>query len=142
MKTIKEGFLRKNLGLGKEELIRRWLDKYCYINGKYTINKDLIIDVDGGVDLIKYEEKQLPDYIQFRKVTKYFYINNCPKLESLEGCPEEVGWDFSCSGCSKLTSLEGCPKKVGWDFYCYNCGKQFTENDVEKYCKVTGKING
>ena len=121
MKTLKERFLRKNLGLGKEVLIKNWLDEHKITN--YTINKDLTIDVDGTVDLSYSEEEQLPDYIQFGKVTKNFYIYGCPKLESLGGCPKEVGWSFSCHGCPKLESLEGCPQKVGGDFYCIYCSK-------------------
>ena len=54
MKTIKEGFLRKNLGLGKEALIKKWLDKHEITN--YTINNDLTIDVDTTVDLSGYKE--------------------------------------------------------------------------------------
>lgn len=165
MKNLKEYIVNennffKNLGIGKVPLIKKWLDEHKITN--YTINDDLTIDVNGGVDLREYEEKQLPDYIQFRKVTKYFYIGYCPKLESLEGCPEEVGGsfycydcpklkslegcpkevgiDFSCSGCPKLESLENSPKKVGWSFYCYNCGKLFTKDDVKKVSEVKRKI--
>jgi hypothetical protein len=166
MKTLKDYIVNennffKNLGIGMRSQIEKWLDEHKIKN--YTINDDLTIDVDGYVDLRKYEEKHLPDYIQFRKVTKYFYIGYCPKLESLEGCPKEVGGsfycydcpklksleggpkevgiDFSCSGCSELTSLEGCPKKVNGLFSCIYCGERFTQNDVKKYCNVKGKIN-
>ena len=107
MKTIKEGFLRKNLGLGKEALIKKWLDGFFIEN--YTINKDLTIDVDSYVDLEGYTEKYLPNYIQFGKVTEYFSCDNCPNLKSLKGCPKEVGGSFNCHGCPKLESLEGCP---------------------------------
>ena len=61
METLKEGFLRKNLGLGKEVLIKKWLDKYNIKN--YTINDDLTIDVNGSVYLTEYREEYLPDYI-------------------------------------------------------------------------------
>ena len=121
MKTIKESFLRKNLGLGKDELIRKWLDEYKITN--YTINDDLTIDVDGDVELDCYKEEQLPEYIQFRKVTWAFRIYACYKLESLKGCPKEVGGNFSCCYCGKLTSLEGAPKKVDGDFDCNFCSK-------------------
>ena len=36
---------------------------------------------------------------------------------NLEGAPEKVGGDFSCSD-NQLQSLEGAPEKVGGDFYC------------------------
>ena len=57
MKTIKEGFLRKNLNLGKEAIIKRWLDEHKIED--YTINKDLTIDVDGDVSLDNYGKKML-----------------------------------------------------------------------------------
>ena len=71
MKTIKEGFLRKNLGLGKEELIRKW----CEDNklGDYNINSDLTISVclDDDKDKFGYflnPYKPIPDYIKFKKI--------------------------------------------------------------------------
>ena len=140
MKTIKEGFLRKNLGLGREELIKTWLDKHKIIN--YTINKDLTIDIKGNVNLERYKEEQLPNYIQFRIVTgrfnirlsditslrgcpkevgHYFSCMACPKLKSLEGCPQKVEYHFDCSECNSLESLKDCPKEIGGSLYCYNC---------------------
>ena len=116
---IEEGFLRKNLSLGKEALIKKWLDEHRIIN--YTINDDLTIDVNGYVDLRHYKEKQLPDYIQFGKVTWHFYILNCPNLTSLKGCPKEVSGDFDCFLCPKLESLKGTPQKVGRNFNCCDC---------------------
>lgn len=165
MRTLKDYILTennffKNLGIGQEVQIRKWLDEHDI--EKYTINDDLTIDVKGSVDLNGFTDKKLPDYIQFGKITEYFYIYGCPKLESLEGCPKEVGIDFYCfncknleslkgapkevgsdfwcNNCSNLKSLEGCPKKVGGGFWCYNSGKRFTEDDIKKICKVKGII--
>ena len=144
MKTIKEGFLRKNLGLGCEELIKRWLDDHRIIN--YTINTDLTIDVDGDVDLSYSEEEQLPDYIQFGTVTKHFYINNCNELESLKGCPKEVGRNFYCDKCPKLKSLKGVPQKVGGGFSCNECDNLESLKDCPKevgegfYCYRCSKL--
>jgi hypothetical protein len=36
--------------------------------------------------------------------------------------------------------LEGCPKEIEGDFICYGCGRKFTEEEVRKLCKVTGKV--
>ena len=123
MKSLKEilmeGFLRKNLGLGHEELIKKWLDEHRITN--YTINSDWTIDIEGSVNLMGYAEKQLPDYIQFGKVTGYFRYNECENLKSLNGCPKEVGKSFNCSYCPKLESLEGAPQKVGTYFNCSEC---------------------
>jgi hypothetical protein len=156
---VNENNFFKNLGIGKVR-IENWLEEHNIT--KYSINDDYTIDVKGSVNLRGYEEKKLPDYIQFGKITEYFYIYCCPKLETLEGCPKEVGWDFYCYKCPKLESLKGCPKEVGWDFWCNNCsnlkslegcpkkvgggfwcysiGKQFTIDDVKKMCKVKGII--
>ncbi len=61
------------------------------------------------------------------------------KLTSLKGSPKIVEGDFNCFN-NKLTSLEGAPKEVNGDFYCYNNIVQFTTEDVQKVCKVSGKI--
>jgi hypothetical protein len=166
MKTLKEYIVTennffKNLGVGMIPQIEKWLQENYIKN--YTINDDLTIDVNGIVDLEDYKEKQLPEYIQFGKVTKHFYINFCKNLKSLKGCPQEVGGYFFCNFCPKLESLEdspmkvgggisctdckslkslkGCPQEVGGDFHCRFCGQKFTKDDVEKYCKVKGKIH-
>ena len=94
MKTLKEYIVNennffKNLGIGQETRIRKWLNEHGI--ERYTINDDLTIDVKGSVNLTIFTEKKLPDYIQFGKITENFYIENSPKLESLEGCPNEVG---------------------------------------------------
>ena len=125
MKTLKgillEGFLRKNIGLGKDALIRKWLDEYKITN--YTINDDLTIDVDGDVDLDFYKYEKLPEYIQFGAVRNYFSLYCSSNLTSLKGCPCEVGGDFYCSGCINLESLEEAPQKVGGSFECRACNK-------------------
>ena len=136
---VNENNFFKNLGIGKMALIKKWLDEHKITN--YNINDDFTIDVKGTVHLNEYPEKELPDYIQFRKVKDFFYIYECPNLESLEGCPQEVGGSFYCNDCPNLKSLKGCPQKVGSSFYCWDCGKQFTEDDVKKVCKVKMFIN-
>ncbi len=104
----------------------------------YTINKNLIVDVDGDVDLSNKNLTSIP--IQFGKVTGDFYCSG-NKLTSLRGSPYTIRGDFSCSN-NKLTTLEGAPQSVGGDFQCYsyNKGMQFTKRDVEAVCKVKGDI--
>ena len=136
--------------------------KQCGIK-KYTINNDLTIDCYSPVVLSNYSKERLPNYIKFKSVMGGFYIDGCPQLKSLKGCPKEVTGVFDCSGCRKIISLEGAPsivdgdfycndcpkleslkgvpKGVGGNFYCDNCGEQFTEDDVKKYCKVKGRIS-
>ena len=50
-----------------------------------------------------------------------------------------VGGDFYCYD-NELTSLSGCPHKVGGNFDCSNNKKQFTINNIKRFCKVGGDI--
>lgn len=67
---------------------------------------------------------------------------NCSynSLTSLEGAPEKVGGSFFCSHNDKLTSLEGSPREVGGKFYCYFNDIDFTKEDVEAVCDVSGRV--
>ena len=93
--------------------VEKWLREHKVKN--CTINEDLSVDVNGGVDLISKNLTELR--VRFRNVRGEF---SCGKnrLTSLVGCPEKVGGDFNCSK-NDLTSLEGCPTSVGGGFYCY-----------------------
>lgn len=44
-------------------------------------------------------------------VDRSYRIEDCSKLESLRGCPSNVGQDFTCTH-TLITSLEGCPKNI------------------------------
>jgi hypothetical protein len=132
---VTESFF-SNMGVGEYQRITNWLDEVGI--RKYTINKDLTVDVDGHVDLNGKTFEKLS--VRFGKVSGYFSIYGCKNLKSLDGCPSEVGDVFTCSNCPKLKSLDGCPSKVGLDFWCYECGTKFTEAEVQKLCKVRGVV--
>ena len=87
-------------------------EKYKIEN--YTINNDGSIDVNGDVDLSRFELTELP--LRFNKVTGNFHCgyNN---LTSLKGSPGWVGGYFICSR-NELTSLEFSPDYVGGWFGC------------------------
>lgn len=165
MKSIKEylneGLIKRQAGMDMRAKIEEWLESQKILN--YTLNDDLTIDVKGSVYLSRtYREKQLPDYIQFGIVNSSFDLSQCRTIESLKGCPKEVGGDFDCQGCfglkslegapqkvsgsfhcsycTNLTSLKGAPQEVGGSFNCYDCGKEFTEDDVKKVSNVKRKI--
>jgi hypothetical protein len=127
------------------------------IPDNWVKNPDGSYDVDGNVNYTDQHLTKLP--YKFGKVTGHF---DCGwnKLISLEGCPKEVGKEcgfahnkltsligapikvggwFGCSN-NQLTSLTGAPQTVGRDFYCYNNKKKFSEDDVNKVCKVKGEI--
>ncbi len=82
----------------------------------YIINSDGSIDVDGNVNLVKKNLKEIP--LKFNRVSGYFNCSN-NNLTTLEGCPKKVDGNFYCHK-NELTSLEGCPKYVGGNFYFYH----------------------
>ena len=92
--------------------IKQWLKKYNITN--YTIHNNLVVDVDGNVNVYNQNLKYLP--FQFGKVTGYFSCS-CNELTSLQYCPTTVGMVFNCSG-NNLSSLQYCPSVVGGGFYC------------------------
>jgi hypothetical protein len=87
--------------------------KGCII-GKYTINDDGSIDVDGMVRLTNKYLTKIP--FKFRNVSGSFWCNS-NQLSSLKGAPNSVGGGFYCYN-NQLTSLEGAPNSVGSHFYC------------------------
>jgi len=104
-----------SLGIGKRALITRWLDEMGVKN--YIINDDYTIDVKGSIYLDDKGLDKLPEYIKFGRVGDWFY---CSK--------------------NQLVSLEGCPGSVGGSFYCRNNKKQFSVEEVKKFCKIKRNI--
>ena len=99
--------------------VKEWLDKKSIMN--YTINNDLTVDVNGGVNLNsnRYNSDGLSEIpIQFGEVSGDFLIAN-NMLTTLVGSPKKVGGTFNCLG-NELTSLKGGPIEVNGNFDCYN----------------------
>ena len=94
-----------------------FLDRYT--EGTWTYNPATgLVDVKGDFDC-SYEKLKDLKGVRFGKVNGRFYCRN-NELTSLEGAPQEVGWNFDCRN-NELTSLAGGPQKVGVDFRCqYN----------------------
>lgn len=116
-----------------KQKIESWCNTYDL--GRYNINDDGSIDVNGDVDLYNLKLRELP--FKFNNVFGEFNIE-MNYLESLKNCPDSVG-NFYCGlnnhltnlefspkivkgsfGCNdnNLTSLKGSPEKVENDFYC------------------------
>jgi hypothetical protein len=96
-----------------KDQIAEWLDKYYISN--YTINDDLVVDVDGDANVWCKHLTDLP--FKFGKVAGYFdcsFLN----LSSLKNCPYYVGDGFCCAANSRLRSLEYCPRYIGGNFNC------------------------
>ena len=125
-----------NLGVGKVNLIKKWLDEMGVTN--YIINNDLTINVNNDVNLRQKNLDKFPDYIKFNNVDGWF---SCAfnKLTNLEGCPNYVDNEFTCYY-NNLISLKGCPTYVGGNFYCYCNEIKFTKDEVKKLCNVKGEI--
>ena len=125
------------LGIGKSNMIRKWLDEKHVTN--YKINDDSTIDVRGDVILESEVDGALPDFIQFRIVTGDFNIQ-ANNLLHLKGCPYTVGKDFVCS-LNELGSLDFCPKTVGKDFLIFdNKYKDFSEKEIRNRCSIGGRV--
>jgi hypothetical protein len=113
----------KNLGIGQESLIKKWLDK----NGI----KDYILDDEYRI--LAYDVKitidgNLPEYINFKMVCD-FTLCGTKNTTSLRGCPELVYHDFICRNCKNLKTLEGCPRIVHRNFMVENNGIE----DIKEY---------
>lgn len=69
--------------------IRKWLD-VNYISA-YVINEDLTIDVMGDVTLRGHSLLELPEFINFNKITNFFSIGDNWNFKSTRGFPLECG---------------------------------------------------
>ncbi len=118
------------------------IEKWCEDMGieDYTINDKGEIDVDEGVDLSEKKFKELP--YKFGIATGYFTLSNNKNLISLKNCPDYVYKNFYCDQCPQLDSLEGCPKEVEGDFVLAGSGlkDQFTEKEIRSLCKVKKRV--
>jgi hypothetical protein len=101
---------------------------------EWSINGDKV-DVDGDVNISSCDLEEIPfkfGIVRGNFACKYNKLNSlegCPsdvgglfncgrnQLVSLKGSPIRVGEYFSCSD-NKLVTLEGGPKEVGGDYYC------------------------
>lgn len=98
--------------MNKQE-IATWLKKHVVYD--YVIHDNMVVDVDGSVDLDGEHITELP--FQFGTVTRDFLCTNT-SIKSLKHCPHTVLRDFFCNGNKYVTSLEHCPHTVKRDFQC------------------------
>jgi hypothetical protein len=119
--------------LTKEQI--EFLDVVAF-RGKWTLNSEGEVDVDGNVIMIDMNLTEIP--VKFGKITGHFNCSN-NHLTSLEFAPSKVGGDFYCYQ-NHLTSLEGCPDYVGGNFYCLNNNllKDYFKNIKEEDFKHWG----
>ena len=100
--------------LSEEQI--EWLDNCT--KGNWKMNPETgLVDVDGNFNC---EGQGLSDFkgVRFGKVEGVFYCHD-NQLTTLEGAPQEVGWNFYCYN-NRLTTLDGAPQEVGGNFRCIN----------------------
>jgi len=124
-----------SLGIGKRMLIQKWIDEHITTPDDCTINNDLTISTTQDINFDHNLNGNLPEYIQFDKVSGYFSVSG-NKMTSLRGCPKFVYSSFYCDD-NDLTTLEYGPSYVGKDIIC-------TQNQisVETLYKEINKIEG
>lgn len=108
--------------MNREE-IEQWLKKYNVRN--YTIRPNLVVDVDGYVELSGKHLTELP--FQFGEVTEDFWCSD-NQLTSLHNVPIIVGGGFY-GHYNQLTSLQYCPIKIGTLFNCLRNPLEVTEEN-------------
>ena len=91
--------------------IKNWLDQ-MNITG-YTIHEDFVVDVKGDVKIANKNLSFIP--VKFGKVSGRFHCDKNP-LQSLKGCPDEVGTDFKCSDLH-LCDYEFLPQEITGKFH-------------------------
>jgi hypothetical protein len=96
----------------EDYIIKGWLMSAGVKN--FTINKDLTVDVEGDVVIVKSTMSGY-DYLPFKfgKVTGNFSID-VPTLTTLEGCPNVVTQGAFNVFNSRIKNLKGMPKQASY----------------------------
>lgn len=94
------------------------IEEFVSKGSTITEEKDGVYNVEGDVYIQDVDFEKLP--VKFNIVTGNFEITGNKKLETLEGCPREIGNDFRISSCPKLKSLKYSPIIIRHVFYFNN----------------------
>lgn len=82
---------------GKQPIKRNEIEEWLKKNGieNLKIEDDLTINVnDASVNLIGYNEKELPDFIKFKAIIEGDFLCSYGKFTSMEGFPKKVEGRF------------------------------------------------
>lgn len=108
MKFLKKYNESKENKFFKTEIqVENWLNSMNVEN--YIIHDNLIVDVNGSVDISGRNLSYLP--VQFGIVYNNFYAYN-NSLSSLEGFPYKIYGKLSCQE-NMINSLKFCPNQIG-----------------------------
>ena len=125
------------LSLGKKKEVDEWIKEFIpYSQAK--INSKWMIDVKEVIIPRNRVIGEIPEFIQFGVCQGKFLIRD-NQLTSMAGCPKVVKGDFMVDG-NKLVDLDGSPEEVGGDYYIRKNNEKFTVEQIEKICKVGGRI--
>ena len=150
MKNIREGFLRKNLGLGKIALIRKFLTN-CTNNRGWTINDNDTIDIDANLIIFAKNLKdmgfdtknfELPEYIKFGKIKGYACMNSGDtKYKSFRGFPKYIRGNLLVCLHDDIESLNGFPKRIAGEVILQN-NKKFSIKQIREVSDIKKEIYG
>lgn len=101
----------------REEILKRLSEETIgrHIQGTFSFNEEGKIDVEGDVEIVGKNYKNILQIGDFNYVSGNFDISGAGMV-SLEGAPAEVGGTFNCAS-NKLKSLEYSPRVVGHHFF-------------------------
>lgn len=102
--------------------ILNWLAMNCRTDGKFHIQDDGVVNVEGSLRLSAEGSYRLETLaVHFGYVRGDCDFHACELLHSLVGSPHTVFGKFSCSHNEELLSLKGAPRTVGGVFDISNC---------------------
>jgi hypothetical protein len=132
MKFTQEGDPIKDMGIGVDELIHKWMHDHGIKKHKYRIIKNKYIIGDNTIILANSNIKQFPEFINFSYINGGFHCEN-NDLTSLRGCPKLVQGSFFCSAnYLKSSGLIGGPKEVEGSYGASNCELESLEGIAQK----------
>lgn len=148
MKIVRESLLEfqrgqdpmKTLELGgKLQQIKDWLFPFLF-SSQYRVNTDYTIDIIRGDFIAIYSpfREGIPEYVVFNECKGSFIIDG-KGLPDLYGCPKIVRGDFLVPN-NKISDLKGSPEIVDGDYVISNNPGIFKIEDIQKICKVGGRI--
>ena len=101
----------------EDRLWHRRFNHQFAVKGKYFVNTQGMVDVNGDVQLLADSKRELPEIpVPFGVVSGNFSCQHC-MLEDLYNSPMKVGGDFNCSS-NQLTSLKWATYEVQGSFIC------------------------
>jgi hypothetical protein len=127
MGFTEEGDPIKDMGIGIDELIHKWMGEHGIAQHLYRITGKKRIVGDSTLIFSRHPIKKFPEYIRFAHINGGFHVDNCG-LETLEGGPNLIQGSFFCSNNPLKTSgLKGGPEQVIGSYAASNCGLETLE---------------